>query len=245
MVRKRGLPEIDAELIDELPLLRGLETGLAQRLLVRAELHQCRDRDLLFREGERARRLYILLDGLVELYAGDKGRQAGVLLAWPPETFLPAAAVSAEPYLMSARTLGPARLLSLPAATLRREVARSPELARRIMLILSGQFRMAVRHIKNLKLRSGTERLAAFLLRLVAESDTPGYADLPLPKGLLASRLGLSPATLSRALATLREHGVEVRGSRVILADRARLERFCAPDPLIDGRELGLAVTAI
>jgi hypothetical protein len=36
-----------------------------------------------------------------------------------------------------------------------------------------------------------------------------------------------------------------VLGSRVILSDRDRLVRFCKPDPLIDGRELSLGVTAI
>lgn len=236
---------IDAGLTEQLPLLRGLEPDMRERLLGGAELHALPAPTTLFQQGEAPECLYILIQGLVELYTATADREAAILLVWPPETFLPAAALTDEPYLMSARTLGPARLLSLDAARVRLEVEESPELARRIMLILSGQFRMAVRHIKDLKLRSGPERLAAFLLRLVDESGTPGYADLPVPKALLASRLGLSAETVSRALATLRQHGLQVRGSRVILTDRERVERFCAPDPLIDGRELSLAVTAI
>ena len=104
---------------------------------------------------------------------------------------------------------------------------------------------MTVRHLKDLKLRSGPKRVAAFLLRLVDETGRQGFADLPIPKGTLASRLGLTPETLSRALHTLADHGLTMRGSRVILSDRERLVRFCKPDPLIDGRELTLGVTAI
>ena len=231
--------------LDRLPLLDGLPAAARERLLEDARLRDCDRGALLFEEGAAADRLFVLLSGAVELYTSAEGRDAVLLILWPPETFLPAAALTDEPYLLSARTLSPSRLLALDAARVRTVVRECPVLAHRITQILSGQCRTAVRHIKDLKLRSAPQRLGAFLLRLVDETGRDGCADLPVAKATIASRLDLSAETLSRALHVLREEGLTVRGSRLVLHDRERFERFCAPDPLIDGPEPELPVAAV
>lgn len=231
--------------LDSLPLLDGVPSAVRERLLEGARLRDCGKGALLFEEGAAADRLFVLLSGAVELFARADGRDAVLLILWPGETFLPAAALSDEPYLLSARTLSRSRLLALDAGPVRAAVRDCPVLAHRVTRILSGQFRTAVRHIKDLKLRSAPQRLAAFFLRLIDETGRDGCADLPVTKATIASRLDLSAETLSRALPVLREEGLAVRGSRLVLHDRARLERFCAPDPLIDGPEAGLPVAAL
>jgi CRP/FNR family transcriptional activator FtrB len=236
---------LDHKLSRGVPLLDGLDPSCLERLLSHGEVRTYPKGRILFDEGDMPDCLFVILSGMVELYSSNGKRDAAMLILWAPETFMPAAALFEEPYLLSARTLTPARLLTLQADQVRKETASSPELSRRFTQILGGQFRMTVRHIKDLKLRSGPKRVAAFLLRLVDETGKRGFADLPIPKGRLASRLGLTPESLSRALHTLSDHGLAMRGSRVILSDRDRLVRFCKPDPLIDGRELSLGVTAI
>jgi CRP/FNR family transcriptional regulator, transcriptional activator FtrB len=237
--------KLDLELMRRLPLLSGLDAHQLERLLSRAELRRHRKGKLLFEEGQSPNGLFMLLSGMVELFTSRGRRDAVVLILWPPEVFMPAPVLFDEPYLLSARTLSPATLIMFEAAAIREEVRGCPNLASRFTQILAGQFRMTVRHIKDLKLRSGPQRVGAFLLRLIDETGLSGCADLPIAKATLASRLGLTAESLSRTLPVLRDHGLTVRGSRIILTDRKRLERFCGPDPLIDGRELALSVTAI
>lgn len=237
--------EKEGEGLAALPLFRGLEEARIARLLADARMLSCEDGTMLFEEGQAPDRLFVLLGGIVELFTTGSGREAAVMMLWPPETFLPAAAITSTPYLLSARTLGSARLLALDARRMRSEVRDCPALAGRIARLLSGHFRMAVRNVKNLKLRKAPERVGAFLLRLIDETGRHGCADLPIPKSKLASRIGISPESLSRAFHVLRDHGLEVRGSRLILTDRAVLERFCEPDPLMDGLETELWVTAM
>lgn len=231
--------------LKQIPLLRGLPVSVAHRLLDGAELIAREADQILFQEGGRPDCLFAMLRGSVQLYAGDEGRETVIGIMRPPEVFMAPAALFEEPYLVSARTLSPARLLLLRAGAFRDEARASPELAWRLTSLLAGHWRMALRQIRDLKLRTCSERLAGFLLRLLEEQGGTGYADLPAPKSVLASRLGLSPETLSRALGLLREHGLEVRGSRVILMDRRRLEAFCPPDPLIDSPDTNLQVTAL
>ena len=235
----------DAELLAKLPFLAGLEPSLQHSLLSHAEVRSYRKGRMLFEEGGSPDCLFVLMSGMVELFTRKGKKDIVVLILWPNDVFMPAAALYDEPYLLSGRTLATSRALLMNARHVREQVREHPELARRVTRVMAGQFRMAVRHIKDLKLRNGPERLAAFLYRLATETGQNGYADLPIAKAVLASRLGLSAESLSRALQMLSKHGLTVRGSRVIITDRERLSQFCAPDPLIDGRELSLLVTAM
>ncbi|MET1755935.1 hypothetical protein ABVV53_10765 [Novosphingobium sp. RD2P27] len=54
----------------------------------------------------------------------------------------------------------------------------------------------------------------------------------------------MTPETLSRALQIVREHGLVLRGRKVILNDRAKVQEFCKPSPLRDGGEANLYVRA-
>ena len=244
-IDQKSIEQARLGLLDNLPLLEGLDPAERERLLRHAEVRSYPRGNILFEEGGPADCLFVLLNGGVELFTSTPRRDAAILILWPSEVFMAAAALYDEPFLLSARALTDVTLLRLDARQVRQEVAHSAQLAERMTRILAGQFRLVVRHIKDLKLRSGPKRLAAFLLRLVIETGKNGFADLPIPKAVLASRLGLSPETLSRALQTLRSHGVTVRGSRVILTDRKKLEQFCCLNPLIDGRELKLPVAAL
>lgn len=230
--------------LDAAPLLLGLDPGLRERLTEGAIRHDCPDRTLLFEEGAGSDRLYFLCAGIVELFTCDSDRDAVMAIVWPPEALIPAAAMMDAPFLVSARTLGRAQLLSLDAELVRQEACRDAAFAWGLNQILAAQFRMLQRSLKELKLRDATQRLGAFLLRLIDVRGKHGCADLPVPKYVLASRLGMAAESLSRSLQLLREHGLIVRGSRAILVDRAAFERFCRPDPLIDGREPALFGTA-
>ena len=59
---------------------------------------------------------------------------------------------------------------------------------------------------------------------------------LPLEKRHLASYLGMTPESLSRALGNLKTKGIAMDGARVIITDRALLAETAGYDPLIDSQ---------
>ncbi|MBX9634836.1 MAG: helix-turn-helix domain-containing protein, partial [Magnetospirillum sp.] len=92
---------------------------------------------------------------------------------------------------------------------------------------MAGSLRGQIKEITELKLQSTTERLASYLATLAGDVTGHAVVRLPFEKRLLAERLGMEPATLSRAFAKLREVGVETgRGDRVEIADVAELRRM-------------------
>ena len=235
----------DRESVRRLPLLAPLTDEQLERVLRFSTVQRYAAGAILFEEGDLPDHLHAVLSGTVELYTCHGSRDCGILLMSAGDIFMPAAALFKEPYLNSARVLTSSRLLLLNAQVIREEVARTPELALQASRVLAGQFRMAVRHVIDLKCRNAGQRLAAFLLRLVDESSVPDAAELPIPKRSLASRVGMTAETLSRTLQTLADNGLVVRGSRVLLRDRAKIEAFCGPPPYADAAECGLGVNAI
>jgi CRP/FNR family transcriptional activator FtrB len=199
----------------------------------------------LFQEGQKADRLHILLRGKVELFASISGRECGILLLSAGDLFMPAAALFDEPYLNSARAIRRVRVAMIDSEILRAEVRASPQLGLCLGQALAGQFRMAVRHIIDLKSRNAPQRLAAFLLRLIDESPIPNHAELPAPKKILAARIGISAATLSRTFQILADEGLVVRGHRVELRDRNRIQAFIGPRLYRDDAEDSLDVFAL
>ena len=148
--------------------------------------------------------------------------------------------MTAAPYLMQAR-VEPSRLLLIHAPAFRAAAAHEPALAQAVIQSLAGQFRRLVRQIKNLKLRSSTERVGCYILALSQRQGTPDRAILPYEKNLIASELGITRESFSRALSILQKQGIAVRGERIEIRNRSRLVAASRPDPLIDGPEIAAA----
>lgn len=232
----------DLPLIRSLPMFRSVTEQQLAALVSRGSLQRYPRGTLLFREGDQADFLMILLEGAVELFARDQdGNEAVVETLFPVDSFILAAALTDAPYLMSARTLSPSRILLLETGAFRRAVAADPGLSAIVMAELAQYFRRLVRQIKDLKLRTGVQRLGCYVLSLAAAENE---VVLPFDKRTLASRLGMTAENLSRAFSTLRNHGLSVQGNRLVIEDREQLTAFSRPDPLIDAAEGPLSVLA-
>lgn len=231
----------DLSLVNSLPMFRQVEAQQLSALAARGSLQRYPRGTLLFQEGDRADFLMVLLEGGVELFARDQaGCEAVVETLFPVDSFILAAALTGAPYLMSARTLLPSRVLLLDAEIFRHAVAADPTLSAPVMAELAQHFRRLVRQIKDLKLRTGVQRLGCYVLGLAGEGDE---VILPVDKRTLASRLGMTAENLSRAFSALRDHGLSVQGNRLLIQDRGKLVAFSKPDPLIDAAEGPLSLT--
>mgnify|MGYP006164983605 CR=1 FL=1 len=77
-------------------------------------------------------------------------------------------------------------------------------------------------------MRRTMQRVIGYLLQ-VADSDVPSEIALPTSKQVIASRLNLTPETLSRIFHDLSDAGlISVQGKRITLHDPVRLSRYNA-----------------
>lgn len=180
---------------------------------------------VLFEQHDEPDFLHVLLEGTVGLQASVEGSgRTMVELFGAGELFLAPAVVLRLPYLASAVSLTEVRVLMIPADTFRDAVGRSHELCAATTHLLARHWRLMVDQVVDLKLRSAEERVARFVARRVSEEAGAGNALLPEPRTAIAARLGMTPETLSRALAGLEHKGKLHRGAGgASVADRTAL----------------------
>ncbi|MFN3077995.1 MAG: helix-turn-helix domain-containing protein, partial [Alphaproteobacteria bacterium] len=81
-----------------------------------------------------------------------------------------------------------------------------------------------VRQVADLKLKTTEQRLADYLLGLIPDRKaTAATVRLPYDKKILASQLGMTPESLSRAIAKLRAVGIRSLGGALIVSDVGKL----------------------
>lgn len=179
---------------------------------------------VLFEQGEVPGFLHLLLDGCIGLQARGGRAETMVEIFSSGELFLAPAVILGLPYLASAVALTEVRVLMIPAQTFRESIAEDLALSRASVGALARHWRLMVDQVVDLKLRSAEQRLLRFLARRLPETDGMAHTDMPEPRTAIAGRLGMTPETLSRLLASLETQGViRMDGRRIAVPDRERL----------------------
>ena len=224
---------------EELPLFRGLPTSRRTALLQNAMVHSVSSGTVLFEQGDVPNFQLIVLAGSTQLFGRSaEGREVLIEAVRAPDLIIPAAVLTGAPYLMQARVPEPSRFLLIHAAAFRAAVEAEPLLAHAAIGSLAAQFRRMVRQIKNLKLRTSTQRVGCYLLALSKRQGTPDRAVLPFEKTLIASELGITRESFSRALSSLSNSGIRVNGQTVVIHDAPRLAAECGFNPVTDGPDV-------
>ncbi len=224
----------DASEIRELRLFRDCADSSFERLVEAAFLQRFPPGVELIRESEPADFLYVVVEGLVEMFATHLDRETTVGFIHPLGTFILAAVLKDQVYLQSARTVERSRVLMIPAESVRQAMSTDPAFMTAIVAELAQCYRNLVKDIKDQKLRSGAERLANWIIRAQKRTPDEGIVRLRVGKRALAARLGMTPENLSRAFNTLRPYGVEVNGPEIRIIDLEDLTKFAKPYSLID-----------
>lgn len=222
-----GLSAPDLQACAQAPLFAALDGDELALLLEHAQAFDHGDSALLFSQGDEAGCFFVLLAGRVNIFAlTETGDQSVIEVFDGISTFAEAAIFSSGKYPLNGEVMAGSRLVQVPAAPFLRRLADNPRLG---FSLLSGLARWQARlihEITELKSKSPGQRLASFLLALAHDAEDGVQVRLPITKATLASRIGIAPESLSRALARLKAVGVDSQGREVVLTDLAALRRL-------------------
>lgn len=232
--RRTGVGKDDYVVLGRIPLFSGLPPDALRSLLVNAWV-QCFPRNfLLFLKDEPALRCYVVFDGWVKLFrTTENGHETVISVLTRGESFAEAAIFDRARYPVSAAVVEESRLLVIPADSFVRRLSENGEYAMKVLASMSRHLRSLVNQVERLTMKSSTERVAEFLLRLTPVFAGSTTIQLPLDKALIAGRLGMQPETFSRSLAKLRRVGVISRGAEVTIPDVTALRRLSDGAPFV------------
>ncbi len=209
------------------PLLGGLSVDALRAITDHNAPSNYPKRSLLFQEGDKAEHFYIVIEGLVKLFRTSlDGHEAVIGVFGQGQTFAECAMFMGACFPVSAEVVSDARLLRIEGRTMRRVVHQDPDIAFSMLASASRHLKMMVDQIEQMKVHTGPERVAEFLLGLSSSSSGVVNVNLPFEKTLIANTLGMKPESFSRALAKLREVGVVTTGDHVMISDIGALIRY-------------------
>jgi len=203
--------EINACVLCEARLYPGLAPDQVCRirnLLVRETYSP---RQSLFWEGDGADYLFALKNGQVKLTTSlPDGRQQILRLAVAGQ-LLGFESLSGRKYSYTAEALTEAHVCKINRRDLFEVIQQNPAVSVRVIEALSQELEQAETTIRDLGLKSSTERIASFLLSLMPGCDGPNKAtSLLLSRREMAEMLGLTEETVSRVMADFaRRHVIE------------------------------------
>jgi CRP/FNR family transcriptional activator FtrB len=230
---------IAAKLLEQIPLFSEMSDEDLELVARHTDELACEKGSYLFREGDRAESLYVLLSGLIQMTArGPEGQQTVIEILYPGDTFILAAVITGKRFLMTAEVAKSARVLRIPGARLIELIRHGGDFGLSMLATLSTQYRSMVRQVKNQRLRTTAQRVAAFLLDLAYDQGRgENRITLPHSKKMLAALLGMSQEGLSRTFTALREEGVIIENKQVQIESIIKLRRFCGFSNKLDSSD--------
>lgn len=215
--------------LTNLPLFQQLrESEIASLAAGTREIGLSKGR-ILFQKGCLLDGFYVTVSGLIKLaFSSLQGNEKVVSLVGPGQSFGEAVMFMERPCPVMAQALEDSRLLYIAKQGIFAAIDRDSAFARRLLAGLSIRLHGLIQDVEDYSLHSSTQRVIGFLLQLAgAPAGGSVEFDLPASKHVIASRLNLTPETLSRILHSLSESGlITVKGRRIAVLDLARLSQF-------------------
>lgn len=214
------------------PMFDGLDPGHTEALAAQSRPIFLPGGQVLFRRGTPSTGFYVVRDGRMQLSVSNSEGVVKVLeIVSPGGAFGHAVMFLREPYPVDATALVDTHLVFVPAAAVDTILDGDPAMARLMLASMARRLQSKVQDIAMLSLQSATQRIIAYILGAMrdahADPAPSTMVELPALKQVLASRLGMTPETFSRAMRTLAGQGlIEVDGAMVRIPDVAELDAY-------------------
>lgn len=216
--------------LGRLPLFHGFDQSRIEDLARHCrQLHTGR-KQLLFRPGEQAKGLFVVVEGGAKIVRqSPRGHEVVVHLIGPGEIFGGVPLLLDAPYSMAAQTTGRSLVLLVTREPVLRFMTQERQFAERLFReTMARASRALVQALEYARLPT-VARVASYLVghpRQTADEEVW----LTASKTSIASLLCISRETLSRCLARLESRGlIRVSGKKVRVLDETALAASCEP----------------
>lgn len=209
-----------AEFLHGVSFFRGLSPDALALVASRMVHRTAPNGTLLFRKGEHARGVYLLVKGRVEIYRSTAdGREQVLHTEEPVQSVAELPLFDGGEYPASGRTAEDSELFFLSLDDFQRLYREHPEIADAVIRNLGRRLRALVRVVEMISLRSVPSRVAKTLLELAEASGALAAGrsfKLARTQAELAHELATTRESVARALSDLRRKGLIERQGRMV-----------------------------
>lgn len=206
------------------PLFRMLDERQLDKLTAVAEPLRTTSNVCLIEQGDAPHGLFIIVYGQVKVgFERKDGNEKTLAILGQNKCFGLVEMLTEQPHLAFVKTTTDSMLLHLDAGMVMTIARENFGFAHELMLRVSRQMYALTRDIEGYSLQTARQRLANYLLRQ-SQFQAGQMVELIASKTLIASRLSLTPETLSRLLHEFSSEGmISVTGRRIRILDQERI----------------------
>jgi CRP-like cAMP-binding protein len=210
-------------------VFRNLSDSELAPFVAAAQVQDYRKGAIVYREEDPSNSIYIICEGWVKIFHTlPNGLEVVVEMMTRNRIISAFAALEHAPQDTTAEVVEDTRLVRIPRALLEQQIRLNPKLTENIILYLSSAHRRHRTEVALSFARTAPERVGHFFLKLCPpgkKKDVVFY--LPYDKAIIASTLGMTRGSFSRALNVLRQKtSIRIVGQRVEIDSIARLGKF-------------------
>ena len=187
--------------------------------------------EMLFQKGDPAKGFFVVVMGQLKLaFPSAQGNEKVVEILGPRQSFGEAVMFMDRPYPLFSEAITDTLVLHIGRNAVFSLLENDASFARRLLAGLSMRLHSLVQDVESYSLRSSMQRVIGYLIQhCPQELDCKGPLEISLPtsKQVIASRLNLTPETLSRIFHDLTERSlISVQGKVITILDMQRLREF-------------------
>jgi CRP-like cAMP-binding protein len=209
-------------------LFSGLDEDVFEAIAADFATESFEKGEILFHRGDVADDFYFIESGQIELsLISPDGQKKVVEVIANGRTFAEAIVFMREAkFPVTAEALSNSVVYRIPNNTYRTMLRSNPDACMRLLSDVCRHLHQRVQEIERLTIQNARSRLASYLIDHVVETnDDEATVRLDLPKHIIASRLSITPETLSRLLRAMADDGILTVDDRLIFVHSlARLQ---------------------
>jgi CRP-like cAMP-binding protein len=211
-------------------LFSGLDEDVFEAIAADFATESFEKGEILFHRGDVADDFYFIESGQIELsLISPDGQKKVVEVIANGRTFAEAIVFMREAkFPVTAEALSNSVVYRIPNNTYRTMLRSNPDACMRLLSDVCRHLHQRVQEIERLTIQNARSRLASYLIDHVVETnDDEATVRLDLPKHIIASRLSITPETLSRLLRAMADDGILTVDDRLIFVHSlARLRPY-------------------
>lgn len=183
--------------------------------------------DILFNEEEKASKFFIIINGKFKVFkTSPEGKEQTIHILGPGDLIAEAAIFDKETYPANCQSLAKGKLVEISKADFLSFLNNAPSLSLTLLGQYSKKLRQLVSLVEDLSLNDVQRRFSKYLLNHATSIDNKYECDLPTNKKELASLLGTTPESLSRAINLLKKEKIIGKTTgKIQILDKKRLKQ--------------------
>jgi CRP/FNR family transcriptional regulator, cyclic AMP receptor protein len=222
---------VDIDVVRKAPLFSALDDEAARALMESMTASRLERGDVLFREGDRGDRLYVIGEGKIKLgLTSNDGRENLLAILGPGEMFGELSLFDPGPRTATATAVAETQLIALGHEDLTSFLSGRPAVAATMLAALARRLRRTNETLSDLVFTDVPGRVAKALLdlsmRFGRSSEDGILVAHDLTQEELAQLVGASRETVNKALADFATRGwIKLEARAVVLIDMERIQR--------------------